>query len=317
MRILYLTLMAVVLGSLLHPAMAAESKELRKQRQEAQKERQLEKNERNSEINESTRAFREYTRELNMDYREQVKDLDTEFELRRVDLRADHDARVAGAEAEYQKKLSGLFTRPGVEFDEQAIDQLQVESRAFSDEMFALKKQVAEELFAAQIANEGDKNGLWSERDAAAMQEAESLGLTAKYAPILATPLGDGLTKQEERWNDREKKEVVKLEERNRKLLSEFRNGDALRSWQIQNLKDDFKLTWDEKAELHAVDSQQLFYNTMFMQAAQGGQVDQQKFMKEMAENNEKRQLIRINYKKARDKENIRRRTEKKEISKK
>jgi len=316
-RFLYMSLTAVVLASLFHPATAAESKELRKQRQAAQKERQLKKNERNKEINESIREFREYVRGLTMDVREQVKELDTEFALRRVELKADHEARVAGAEAEYQKKLSNLFTRPGVEYDEQAIEELQVEGRAFGDEMFALKKRSAEELFAAQIANEQDKNGLWSERDADAMQEAEALGLTSKYSPILATPLGDGLTKQEERWNEREKKEVVKLEERNRKLLSEFRNGDPLRSWQIQNLKDDFKLTWDEKAELQALDSEQLFYNALFFQAAQGGQVDQQKFMEEMAENNQKRKLIQINYKKVRDKENIRRRVEKKEISQK
>ena len=63
----------------------------------------------------------------------------------------------------------------------------------------------------------------------------------------------------------------MKLEKRNRKTVSAFRNGGKLRKWEIEKLNEDFKLTWDEKAELHALDSQQLFYNAMFMQAPPGG----------------------------------------------
>lgn len=317
-RILYLPILTIALALLGNSAAtAADSKELKKQRQTAQKERQLKKNERSKEINEASKAFREFTRDLKVDYRERVKDLDTEFELQRIDLKADHDTRVAGAQAEYQKKLSGLFMQPNAEFNEQTVEKLQTEGRAFADEMFALKKQSAEELQGALMANEVDKNKEWSEMDELALQEAASLGLTDDYQPILATPIGDGLTKSEERWNEREKKEVVKLAERNRKSLSEFRNGRELRDWQLENMKEDFKLTWDEKAELHALDSEQLFYNALFMQAAQGGQVDQQKLMAEMAEINEKKKLVGIKNRKERDKERVRRREEKKAILKK
>jgi hypothetical protein len=313
-RVLSLFLLVFAFLSPPGPATADDSKELRKQRQDAQKERQQQKNERASEINEATRAFREYVREFKTDYREQVKDLDTEFELRRVELQADHKVRVAGAEAEYQKKLPGLFMNPGVEFTDQTVQQLQAEAKTFADALFDLKKQSAEELHAELIANEERKNTLLTEADQMALEEAASLGLTDKYPPILASPIGDGLTKQEERWNDREKKEVVKLEERNRKTLSEFRNGGKVRQWEIEILNEDFKLTWDKKAELHALESAQIFYNTLFMQAAQGQQIDQQKIMAQMAEQNEKSKLITIEYRKIRDKNRITRREEKKAI---
>ena len=179
-RILYPPLLALALLSLLNPATADESKELRKQRQAAQKERKTQKSERSKEISEGTKDFREYVRDLKMDYQEQVKELDTEFELQRVELKADHDARVAGAEAEYQKKLSSLFMRPGAEFDDQAIKQMQAEGKAFADELFALKKQSAEELHREQIAKEERENALLSEVDRMALDEASSLGLTGK-----------------------------------------------------------------------------------------------------------------------------------------
>ncbi len=106
--------------------------------------------------------------------------------------------------------------RPGVEFDEQTIERRQAEGRAFADELFA------------------------------------PLGRAKEYAPILATPIGDGLTKQEERWNEREKKEGVKLEERQRRTVSESRIGEKLRKWEIDKMDEDFKLIRDEKAELLA-----------------------------------------------------------------
>jgi hypothetical protein len=309
-----LLLLAFMVLSPPGPATADDSKELRKQRHDAQQERQKQKNARAAEIIEATRAIKEYARDLKTDYREQVKDLDTEFELRRVELKADHDARVAGAEAENQKKLMGLFMNPGVEFTDQTVQQLQAEAKSFADALFTLKRQSAEELQGELIANEERKNALLSEGDRMALEEAASLGLTVEYAPILASPIGDGLTKQEERWNDREKKEVVKLEERNRKTLSEFRNGGKLRQWEIGNLNEDFKLTWDEKAELHALESERIFYHTLFMQAAQGEPVDRQKVMAQMTELNEKTQLINIEYRKIHDKNRITRREEKKAI---
>ena len=69
----------------------------------------------------------------------------------------------------------------------------------------------------------------------------------------------------------------------------------------------------NEKAELHALESEQVFYNTLFMQAAQGQQVDQQKVLAQIAELNEKK-LINIEYRKIRDKRRITRREERKAI---
>jgi len=203
---------------------------------------------------------------------------------------------------------------PGVEFTDQTVQQMQAEAKSFADALFTLKRQSAEELQGELIANEERKNALLSEGDRMALEEAASLGLTVEYAPILASPIGDGLTRQEERWNDREKKEVVKLEKRNRKTLSEFRNGGKLRQWEIGNLNEDFKLTWYEKAELHALESERIFYHTLFMQAAQGEQVDRQKVMAQMTELNEKTRLINIEYRMIRDKNRITSREEKKAI---
>lgn len=313
-RILYPLLFALAFLPSLCAATADDSKELRKQRQDAQRARQQQVQERNSEVNEATNAFREYTRDLKADYRERVKDLDTGFELQSVELEAEHKARVAGAEADYQKKLSGLFMNPGGEFTDETMRQMQAEAKAFADALFTLKKQSAEDMHAARITNEKSKNALLTERDQMALEEAASLGLTKTYSPVLATPIGEGLTKQEERWNEREKKQVVKLEERNRRTLGEFRNGAKLREWDIDNMHEDFRLTWDEKAELHALESEQMFYNTLFMQAAQGEQVDGQKLMAQMAELNEKKKLITIQYRKIRDKNRITRREEKKTL---
>jgi hypothetical protein len=312
--IIYPLLLAVACLAPASVVIADESQELRKQRQDAQRERQQQVLARNKEVNEATRAFREYTHDLRMQYREQERDLDTEFELREVELKADHEAMVAGAEAEYQKKLMGLFMNPGGEITDQAVQQMQAEAKDYSDALFDLKRQSAEELHEALIANEQSKNALLTERDQMALDEAASLGLTEKYPPILATPIGDGLTAQEERWNNKERKDVARIEERNSKALSEFRNGTKLREWDIENLNEDFTLLWEEKAKLHALDSEQGFYNLMFMQAAQGKQFDQQKFMAEMAEINEKKKLIGIEYKKIRDKNRITRREEKKAI---
>lgn len=312
--ILYSFLLALVFHSPASIGAADDSKELRKQRQEAQKQRQQQVTERNQEINDATRAFREYTRDLVTDYREQVKDLDTEFELQQVELKADHEARVAGAEAESQTKLSNLFMNPAGEFNDETLQQMQAEAKTHADALFELKKQSAGELQKARVANTESKNALLLERDRIALDEASSLGLTRQHSPILATPFGDGLTRQEERWNDREKKTVQKIEERNRKTLSEFRNGEKLRQWELENQNEDFKLTWDKKARLHELDSEQGFYNTLFMQGATGGQVDGQKLMAQIAELNEKKKLINIEYRKIRDKNRITRREEKKAI---
>jgi len=313
-RIFYLPVLTLALLFVFNPAMAADSKEIRKERQAAQKERQIQKKERSDEVKEYTKAFKEFTRQLKVEYQEQVNEFDIEFELKEVELKAEHDAKVAGAEAEYQKKLTELFLTPGLTFDQETIEKLQSDGKGYADELFALRKQSADKLHRERIAHEERKNKLLNEIDRQALDEAESMGLTKEYKPIEATAIGDGLTKQEERWNESEKKALVKIKEKNQQTLRPFKNGKSLRNWEIENMNEDFKLTWDAKAELHTLDAKQLFFNTMLIQAAQGQEIDQEAFMSEMADINKEKKLINIKYKKITDQNKIKRRQEKKEI---
>lgn len=298
----------------LAPALADDSKELRKQQQAAQKERQSEKKERGREINDARRDFRELAREMKTDYQQQIKELDMEFELQRVDLQANHDIKIAEAEAEYQKRLSDMLMKTGFSFDQQGIERMQTEGKAYADKLFSLKRESAKELHEAHIANEARKNELLTKRDQLLLDEAASLGLAKEYAPILATPIGDILTRSEEKWNEREAKQVIKLKKHNSKILREFRNGKNLRKWEIQVLNEDFKLTWDEKSELEALDSEQNLFSTLMMQPAQGGEADPQAFMSKIAEINKNKKLINIKYRKIRDQNRIKRRKAEKEI---
>ncbi len=313
-RSFYLPLFIFALLLVFTPALANDSKELRKQRQEAQKERLIQKKERSEQIQDSTRDFREFTKQLTEEYREQASELDIEFQLTKVELQSEHDAKVAEAEAENQKKLTELFMTPGITFDQETIEKLQSDGKAYSDELFALKKQAAEKLHQVKITHEERKNELLNKNDNKALEEAESLGFNKEYAPIEATPLGDGLTRQEERWNETEKKEISKIKEKNQQIMSPFRNGEKLRKWEIQNMNKDFKITWEEKAELQALEAKQLFFNTMFMQAAAGEKVDQKAFMDELADINKEKKLINIKYKKIADQNTIKRRQEKKKL---
>lgn len=314
MKSIYLLVIVLTLLLPFNPAFSKESQELRKQRQSAQKERQQNKNDRAAELREATQSFREFARDLKTDYKTKLKELDTDFELKQVELRADRDTKIAESEAEYQRKLTSLFMRPGTQFDEAAMQNLQTEGQAYADELFGARKEFDKRFHLERMANEQRKADLLEQQDRTAMDEAGNLGLTKTYTPILATPIGDSLTKQEESWNARERKEVAKIETQNAKVLTEFVNGAALRAWEMKNLEADFNLTCDEKRERHALDSQQLFYNAIFMQAAQGGKVDQQELMARVSELSKETKLIMIKYKKIRDQNRIKRREQRKKI---
>ncbi len=304
------------LALLIQPAHAATAEEqaLYQQRLDAQRERQQQVNARSREINEATRDFRSLTQELKTEYREQLRGLDTEFELRKVDIKAAHDARLTTVESEYQARIMDAYMGTGGESAAQTPEQLGEATRAHAEKVFGLKKRYAEELHAEIIAREKRKDELLTEMDQKALDEARSLGLMNHIAPVLATPIGGELTPQEQKWNDREKKAAVKLEERNRKTTSEFRNGAKLRQWEIDNLNEDFELTWQEKAEIHALDAEQTIVNSMMTGYGQGGQVDSQQAMAKIRELGQKQQKIKIEYRKQRDKNRIERREERKKI---
>lgn len=293
---------------------AAEDRELYQQRLEAQRERQQQVNARNREINNARSDFRSLVQELKMDYRERTRSLDTELKLRKVDIKADHDARVADVEAEYQSRVMSAYINPEGTDGPRTPEQLSAETKAHADTLFSLKKEYAEALHTEVMAIEKDKDALWTEMDQKALEAAAASGLTGTYTPVLATPIGGGLTEQEERWNEREKKAVMKHAEQNRKLLAEFRNGAKLRQWQMDNLDEDFRLTWEEKDKVNALDVEQKVVNSMMAGSAQGGQVDTQQQMKQIRELGAEKRKINTEYRKIRQKNRINRHEQRKAI---
>ncbi len=313
-NVLSLITLAIVFFFQPNHAVAADDRELYKQRLEAQRERQQRVNERNREINDARSDFRVFAQEIKQDYREQTRSVDTELELRKVDIKADHDARVADAEAEYQSKIMSVYVNPESANSPRTPEQLSADTKAHADTLFSLKKQYAEALHAEVMAIEKKKDALWTEMDQRALEKAAALGLTGTYQTILAIPIGGELTKQEERWNEREKKAVMKHEEQNRKLLAEFRNGAKLRQWQMDNLEEDFRLSWEEKGKVHALDAENKVLNSMITGAGQGGQVDQAQWMKQMQELGAEKRKINTEYRKIRDRNRIERREHRKAI---
>jgi len=310
----YLLTFFIAACILFNPSVNAADKELRKQRAAAQKEQRFQIKERSEVIKDAKRSFKEFTREINNENRERVSELETEFSLTKVDLRAAHEVRVAAAEADHQKKLMDLFMDPSGKFDKQKLQQMETDFKKHSDELFALKKQSAEEVHQAKVKHIINKNKIYDEGDQKILEEASTLGLTNEYSPILITPTSGAHTKQEERLNEKEKKNVVKIKQANMKLLSRYRNGKELRGWEIQNIEEDFKFTWEEKAKVHELDSQQMLYNNLLIGTFQGEAFNQQEFSEKIAENNKKKSMITIEYKKIRDKNRIKRNKIKKEI---
>ena len=175
---------------------------------------------------------------------------------------------------------------------------------------FELRKQAAEAEHEAKVAIEESKIALLDERDDSIRAEADSLGLTQEYSPI-----GGELTDQEERWNDRERQEVERLKKNNLRLLSEYRIGPELRQWELANMKEDFKLSWEEKVEQQSLESQMTFFSPMFMMPASNGEpLDQQAMMAKMAKLQEQKQAISIKYNQIRSRNRIERGEERRKI---
>lgn len=307
----FVSLALIIPISQLH---AKEDKELRKERQVAQKERQAQKNERNRENADATKSFREFTRNLNMEYSELQKTVDLEYEFTQVDLQAERQVKMTEVEAEYQKKWTGLLMNPGRTMNKETLKEMEKEAKAHSDELFRIKEEVAQIAHKEKMASEKLKHALLEERDTHALEEAASLGLTEKYEPIIATAIGEELTRREKQWNEREKKEIEKLHTRNLKTIQEYKNGQRLREWESKNFEEDFRLKWEEKRELHALESQLTFFNSILMQSAQGGEVNQQEIMAKFAELGKQNKLVKIKYNTIQKKNSIKRRIEKKKL---
>ncbi len=307
-------LMSVVLIFPFDHIHAKEDKELRQQRQAAQKELQAKKTARNQELADATKSFREFTRNLKQEYQALLKDVALEFELKQPELQAARDSRMAEAEADYQAKWSSLFLQPNGKMDEEAITKVQQEAKAYSDEKFRLKKEAAQIAHNERMENEKQQHALLQEQDNRAMEEAASLGLTKTYEAILATPINGELTRQQEQWNEREKKDVDRIHQSNRQVVREFKNGGKIRAWELKNLEEDFQLEWTEKQELQDLESQQMFFTSFLMQPTQGQEVNQQEIMAKFAEIAKQNKLVKIKYNTTRKKNSITRREEKKKL---
>ncbi|MDR4493422.1 MAG: hypothetical protein R3B74_03180 [Nitrospirales bacterium] len=79
-------------------------------------------------------------------------------------------------------------------------------------------------------------------------------------------------------------------------------------------MEEDFALKWEEKSELHEVESQQTITNTFMLQMTQGQKVEQGDIMAQYAELAKKNKLIKIKYDQIRKKNTINRREEKKKL---
>jgi hypothetical protein len=88
----------------------------------------------------SCASMREHARERETEYREKLRQVDVAFGLKRVALRAGHQAKVAAAEAEFQKKLSAAMTAPGAQDMQQRIAKLEADMKSMSTELSKLKQ---------------------------------------------------------------------------------------------------------------------------------------------------------------------------------
>jgi hypothetical protein len=298
------------------PALSAQSdRELREQRNAAQKERQEQKRSRDQQLSDASRAFREYARQHEQSYQERLRALDTEFELKRVQLRADEQRRQVDAEAEYQRKFTGMLMQPQQQDSHQRLEQINKQATQYSAELFAIKREAADIAQGERIAHLKRQHALLKEMDQQILEQARSLGLMKTHTPILASPIGGELTRQEEQWNQRERSEVEKISERNARLLAKYRNGEALRRWERDNTEQDHRLQWAEREELHQLESQQALFNRILLEAASEQPQDPQAFADQIAELSRQQQQIRIKYQQQRQENTIRRREERKQFN--
>lgn len=293
---------------------AQTDKDLRDQRSAAQKERTEKKKQRDLEMADASRNLREYARELDTGYREKLRQVDVDFELKRVELEAGHKAKVAAAEAEFMRKLSVAMQASGTQDMQQRIAKLEVETKAMSEELFRLKEDAAAIEHKERMATEARKHEQLAEMDQAVLRKAEALGLTREPAPVLATPIGGELTRPEEQWNERERKEVRTLAERNRAALAKYANGVKLRDWERANMEEDFRISWDEKRELNDLASRRILFGAFMLQADPSRPADAESLTERLAEAGHQEKLVRIKYEQLRKTKAIERREERRKL---
>lgn len=316
MKMMMVGSLMILLGTPHFIALAADDKALRAERHEAQQQRQQQKNERNRQNQAALSEFRGYVRGLKKEYQELVRDLDTAYRMQKVDLKAQRDMKIADAEVIMQQNVSQLMFDPKKAGEEEAIKKFRADMKAHVDKVYEIKKQAAMDEHNEAMENENNKHKKMSERDQKALDKARALGLLKKHVPILAKPIGGKLTSIEQHWNEREQVEVEKLYESNQRQLVEFSRGTKLREWEMSNKREDFKLKWQQQDELHAINSEQVFYNSMFLAPDVNSPAKQQELVKRMTDISRQNQMIKIKYKKIRDQNRIKRNEERRKLLK-
>jgi hypothetical protein len=296
-------------------AYAADDTNLKAERRAAQQQRQLLKKERNKNNQAAVKSFREFTRELKQDYKEQLRQLGTDFKLQSIELKAERNSKIALAEQGMQQTVTQLMMNSQKPDNQEAIEKLKAEIKQHSDTVFAIKKQSTQEFNKEMLNNERKKHQLLTEQDQKALQKAQSLGLRGRHKPLLAEAIGGELTDKEQKWNEREAKEVDKTFKRNQRLLGEFIHGSTLREWEIGNKQQDFNLAWQQKEELHAINSEQVYY-TLFSFAGDGNaEANQQQLSQKISEITTQTRLINIKYQKLKEQNKVKRREKKRQIT--
>lgn len=299
------------IGALLLPnfyALAADDASVKAERRTAHQQRQQLKKERTKSNQAAVKTFREFSRDLKLDYKEQLRQADTEFKLQSIELRAERDSKIALAEKDMQQTMTQLMLNAKQFDSEEAISQLKADIKQHSDQVFAIKKQAAQIVHEAMVNNEEKKHQLLTQRDQQALEKAQSLGLRDKYEPILADAIGGELTSKEASWNEREAKEIDKLFSKNQRLLNEFLIGAELREWEIGNLKEDFDLQWRQKEELHNLNAEQVYYSMFSFAGIADNQPNQQQLSERLAEMTTQNKLINIKYQKLKEQNKVKRR---------
>lgn len=296
-------------------ASAIESKDLRVQRLAAHNKRLAKKRQRTDEIAKARKSCNLFERDLKAAYKPKLKELDTEFNLKRVELEADAKAKMAELEAENRKAMMRYLMKPEKLHNRETIDKIKAEKSGYMSKLFALQKTSDKAIHEERIANEKRKNAILKQRNQLALDKAESLGLMQEYAPILARPIGGGLTKSEERWNEQEKKNAARINKNNRGIPRKFERDEKIREWRIQNLTADFNLRCRENEERHKIDSEIMLYDALIIYSKKNATgTAQREYLSKLSDLDKKKALIRIKYEKIKEQNIIKRRAEEKKI---
>ncbi|MCG8613456.1 MAG: hypothetical protein MI864_23340, partial [Pseudomonadales bacterium] len=126
-----------------------ESKALKAQRKEALKERQALQKDQNKRNKGAIADFKSHRSDYKAQAKQLVTDLKTAYELKRVSLNAEHQARIAEAEAEFREQWTAMLLKQRDK--KETLEVIQEEAKRYAEALFQLRKQSALELHQAEL----------------------------------------------------------------------------------------------------------------------------------------------------------------------